>query len=110
MNIFRWVKSLFTRRGKALSLYRRGMGLAKEHDHEGAIAEYTSAIELENVPDDVKAMALFNRGVAYGAVGDYDKSIADLEEILTMDKAPENVKTMARQKLAKRESRKKGNG
>lgn len=105
MNIFHWIKGLFTRRGKALSLYRRGMGLAKQHDHQGAIDEYTAAIELEHVPGDVKAMALFNRGLAHMAAGDYRHSVEDLDEVLAMEEAPHNVKTMARQKLVKRESR-----
>ena len=109
MNVFHWIKNLFTRRGKALSLYRQGMRLAKERDHEGAITEYTAAVELEDVPGDVKAMALFNRGLVHMAAGDYGKSVADLEEVLAMDEAPENVKTMARQKLVKRESRRKSN-
>ena len=109
MNVFQRIKSLFTRRGKALSNYRRGMGLAKEHNHQGAIEEYTAAIELEDVPGDVKAMALFNRGLAHMAAGDYGKSVEDLKEVLAMDAAPENVKTMARQKLVKRESRRPSN-
>lgn len=109
MSVFQWIKGLFTRRGKALSIYRRGMGLAKERDHKGAIAEYTTAIELEDVPGDVKAMALFNRGLVHMAAGAYGKSVEDLEEVLAMDEAPENVKTMARQKIVKRESRRKSN-
>ena len=107
MNVFHWIKSLFTRRGKALSLYRRGIELAKKHDHQGAVAEYTAAIEFEDVPGDVKAMALFNRGLVHMAAGDYGKSVEDLEQVMAMDEAPENVKTMARQKLVKRESRRK---
>jgi predicted TPR repeat methyltransferase len=81
------------------------MGLAKGHDHKGAIDQYTAAIELEDVPGDVKAMAIFNRGLAHMAAGDFGKSVEDLEEVLVMDKAPENVKTMARHKLVKRKSR-----
>ena len=105
MKRFHWIKSFFTRRGKSLSLYRRGMALAKAHDHQGAIDEYTAAIELEDVPADVKAMALFNRGLVHMAAGDYRRSVEDLDEVLVMDEAPENVKAMARHKLVKRKSR-----
>ena len=34
MNIFNWLKSWFSRRGKVLSLHRRGMARAKKHDHQ----------------------------------------------------------------------------
>ena len=105
MNVFDLLTSRFTRRGKALSMYRRGMRLAKKHDHLGAIEEYTAAIELEHVPADVKAMALFNRGLVYMAADDYRRSVDDLEAVLVLDGAPQNIRTMARQKLVKRESR-----
>ena len=109
MNVFHWVKSLLTQRGKALWLYRRGMRSAREHDHQAAIDEYTAAIELDGVPVDVKAMALFNRGLVQMGAGNYGKSVEDLEKVAAMEDAPENVKTMARQKLVKRESRRKNN-
>ena len=39
--------------------------MAKRRDHEGALANYTEAIELVGVPADVKAMALYNRALVF---------------------------------------------
>jgi len=61
MNLTSWVKSCFSRRGKALSLYRSGMGKANKRDYGGAIADYSAAIQAPNIPKDVKAMAIYNR-------------------------------------------------
>jgi hypothetical protein len=105
MNVLRWAKSLFFRRDQALALYRRGMGRAEQHDHHGAIEDYSAAIGLEKVPADVKAMALFNRALAHGAAGDDARSMEDLQAVLAMEAAPANVKDRARQKLMKRETR-----
>jgi hypothetical protein len=99
MNIFNWLKSRFTSRGKALSLYRRGMAMAKKHDHQGAIADYTTSIGMPDTPADVKAMVLYNRALMHVATGDDQKAVDDFNAILTMDEAPVNVKTMAKQKL-----------
>jgi hypothetical protein len=108
MNIIGWLKSGFSVRQKALRIYRRGMTRAKQHDHEGAIADYTAAIELSDIPDDVIAMALYNRALVYVAAGDDAKGVDDLDSVLAMDGTMVivNVKTMARQKLAKMVSRK----
>lgn len=109
MNVLNSLKSLFTCRGRALSMYRRGMRFAREHNHKRAIEEYTAAIELEDAPVDVKAMALFNRGLVLMAAGDFQKSVDDLTAVMAMDDAPQNIRTMAQQKLAKRESRRRRN-
>ena len=61
MSFATWLTSCFSRRGKALSLYRTGMAKAEKRDYEGAIADYSAAIELAKIPADVKAMALYNR-------------------------------------------------
>ena len=105
MNIFKWLKIWSSSRGKALSLYRRGMARAKKHDHQGAIDDYTATINMPNTPSDVKAMALYNRALVHVASGDYRKGVDDLEAVLAKDDAPVNVKRKAKQKLAKRESR-----
>jgi hypothetical protein len=57
MNVVGWLKNRFTARRKALWNYRRGMARAKRRDHDGALANYTAAIELAGVPAEVKAMA-----------------------------------------------------
>ena len=107
MNIIGWLKSGFSVRQKALRIYRRGMARAKKHDYEAAIADYTAAIEMTDVPVDVKAMVLYNRALVYVAAGDDSKGVDDLDAVLAMDRAVVmvNVKAMARQKLAKMESR-----
>ncbi len=105
MNVFNWLGGHFSNRGKALSMYRRGMARAKKHDHQGAIDDYTTTINTEDAPTDVKAMALYNRALVYVATGDDRKGVDDLDAVLAMDAGLVNVKTMARQKLARMESR-----
>ena len=105
MYAFNWLTDHFSSRGKALSLYRRGMAKAKKHDHQGAIDDYTMTIDMPDTPPNVKAMVLYNRALVHVATGDFCKGADDLEAVLAMDEAPVNVKTMARQKLAKREIR-----
>jgi hypothetical protein len=105
MNVFNWLAGRFSNRGKALSLYRRGMAKARKHDYQGAIDDYTKTIRMPNLPADVKAMVLYNRALVHMTAGDDQNGIDDLGAVLAMDQAPVNVKTMARQKLAKKESR-----
>jgi tetratricopeptide (TPR) repeat protein len=97
--IFNWWKSLFSSRGKALSLYRRGMARAKEQDHEGAIDDYTATIDMPHAPPDVKAMARYNRALVYAADEDNTKAINDLSMILAMAETPADIKAEARRKL-----------
>ena len=94
-------------RRKALRLYRRGMARAKKYDSEGALTNYTAAIESTDVPADVKAMALYNRALVNVAAGADAKGVDDLNAILEMGGTMGlvNITTMARQKLAKMESR-----
>jgi hypothetical protein len=105
MNIFDWWNIRFSSRGKALSLYKRGMARAKKHDHQGAIDDYTTTIAMPDTPADLKAMALYNRALVHVVVRDDPKGVDDLNAVLVLDDAPVNVKTMARQKLARMESR-----
>ena len=105
MTIGNCLKSLFSSRAKALSLYRRGMARAKKHDHHGAIDDYTARVDMPYAPSDVKAMALYNRALVHVAAGDDRKGVDDLGAVLAMDQAPANIKAVARQKLAKMESR-----
>lgn len=104
MNAFRWLTSRFSSRGKALSLYRRGMAKAKKQDHQGAIDDYTTTLGIAETPADVKAMVLYNRALVLVAIGQYRQGADDLDAVLAMEEAPASVKTMARQKIAKRES------
>ena len=105
MNIFHWFTRYFSRHGKAMSLYRRGMAKAKSHDHEGALEDYTAMISMPGTPADLLAMVLYNRALVYVAAGDEKKGADDLDAVLAMNESSVSVKTMARQKLARMESR-----
>ena len=105
MNVFDWLTSCFSMRGKAMSLYKRGMARAKKRDHQGAIEDYTTVIGMPGTPADLMAMVLFNRALVNVAAGDDRKGADDLDAVLAMNEAFVNVKTMARRKLARMDSR-----
>ncbi len=86
-------------RNKALSLYKRGMAKAKHHDRQGAIDDYSSAINLADTSPDVQAMALYNRALVLAASKDSTLATDDLKAVLAMADVPENVKSAARDKL-----------
>ncbi len=81
------------------------MARAKKHNHEGAIAEYTTTIDMSDTSAEMKAMALYHRALAHVAAGDERKGIDDLDAVVAMGETIVNAKTMARQKLAAWESR-----
>lgn len=101
MNFYHWFIGCFSIRQKSLSIYRRGMTKARRHDHQAAIDDYTSAIRVAGVPDDVKAMALYNRALAYVAIEANRQGTEDLNAVLGMSKAPDQIKTEAVRKLAR---------
>ena len=98
MSFTNWLKSLFSHRGKALSLYRSGMARANERDYPGAVADYSAAIASPHIPADVKAMALYNRALAYSAMEEDAQAAEDLAAVLAMPELPENIKTAAQQR------------
>ena len=98
MSFTSWLKSFFTSRGKALSLYRSGMAKATQRDYAGAVADYSAAIVAPQIPADVKAMALYNRALAYSAMDEDAKAAEDLATVLAMPELPENIKTAAQQR------------
>ena len=105
MNVLSWLTSLVSNRSKSLSIYKRGLARAKNHDLQGAIDDYTSTIGMPDTSADVKAMALFNRALVHVAAGNDQQGTDDLDAVLKMGRAPENVKLMAKQKLYRMESR-----
>ena len=109
MNVVDWLADRFSNRGKALSLYRRGMAKAKKRDHRGAIEDYSKTLGMPDTPNDVKAMVLYNRALAYVATGDSPKGVDDLQAVLAMEEASVNVRTMTKQKLKRMESQPDGN-
>ena len=98
MSFTNWVKSWFSNRGKALALYRSGMAKANRRDYDGAIADYSAAIESPQIPADVKAMAIYNRALAYSASHEDAKAAEDLAALLEMPELPENIRTAAQQR------------
>ena len=96
--MIRWLKSLLTHRGKALSLYRAGIARANKGDHHGAIANYSAAIRVPDIPVDVKGMALYNRSLAYAAIEEDEKADEDLSAMLEIPGLPDNVKSKAHQR------------
>ena len=101
MIIYDWLVGYLSRRGKAFSLYKRGMAKAKKQDHQGAIDDYTMSIGLRATPPDLSAMVLYHRGLVYVTSGDHRKGTEDLQAVLAMTETLINVKTLARQKLAR---------
>ena len=105
MNLATWFTNRFSNRGKAVSLYKRGMAKAKNDDHQGAIVDYTTAIGMTATPADVKGMAQYNRALAYAASGNDRKAMEDIDVVLAMTGAPISVKTEARRMLVRIERR-----
>lgn len=99
MSLITWVKSWLSHRGKALSLYRAGMAKANKQDHYGAIADYSAAIRMPDIPKDVKAMAIYNRALSYSAVHDETKAAEDLSMLLKMPGLAERIKREAHRRL-----------
>jgi hypothetical protein len=100
MNILDWLAGHFSNRRRALLLYKRGGARARKRNRQGAIDDYTAAIAMRDMPDEVKAMALYHRALVHVAAGDAPKGVDDLNEVLAMDEGFCNIKTMARRRLA----------
>lgn len=92
------MKSLFSRHGKTLSLYRSGMEKANKRDYNGAIVDYSAAIRTPHIAADVKAMALYNRSLAYSAIHEEEKSAADLQSVLEIPGLPKKIKIEAQER------------
>jgi hypothetical protein len=99
MSFSTWFSGLFSQRGKANSLYHRGMKKAHAQDLEGAIADYSAVIDAKDAPPDLKSMSLFNRALVYSIQKKYDEANADLEGVLAIPQTPANLKDAARQKI-----------
>lgn len=105
MDSLGWLLGFFSNRGKALSLYRRGMVKARRDEHQGAIDDYTASLEVRGIPTDVQGMALYNRALMYLALGKHDQGTQDLEAVLALKGSLHSIKTMARQKLFRMDAR-----
>lgn len=89
----------FSARGKAMTLYKRGMQKADRRDFEGAIDDYTTVIETRHAPGDVRAMALLNRALVYSRSHETVKAEKDLAAVLAMPEATSQVKSAAHEKV-----------
>ena len=105
MKILQWMNLGFSKRHKALSIYKRGMAKAQKQDHRGALADYTTVIDMADAPRDVAAMALYNRALVYTAVEEVAQGTEDLRAVIEMPEAPEHIKTEARRRLARLQKR-----
>jgi hypothetical protein len=105
VNFISWLCGRVWPRRTPFSIYHRGIKKADRRDHQGAIDDYTTAIEMPDTPEYMIAMALYNRALAHVSSGDNQKGIEDLNAVLRTDKTPVNVKTATRQKLARTEAR-----
>jgi hypothetical protein len=101
MPFLNWLRGRWTGRERSMAIYRRGMAHARLHDHEAALADYTSVIDMPGTPADIRAMALYNRAVVHTAGQNEREAIADLELLLELPGAAGNVRTEARRKLVR---------
>ena len=95
------LKSLFFSKFCAKWIYRRGMLRAKLRKNQLAIVDYTTVIEMAEVPAGIRAMALYNRALVYHATSFELEAVSDLHKVLEMTGATGQVKTEARRKLVR---------
>ena len=105
MSVISKLFSGFSKRGRALSMYKRGMQKAGERNLEGAISDYSVVVEMKGAPEDVVAMALLNRALAYSRAHDDDKANEDLQRVLDMPGATKQVIGAAHEKLRRMKRR-----
>jgi hypothetical protein len=105
MKLAQWLFAWRSSRSVAMQHYRLGLARDKKGDPDGAMAAYSAAIGLDNVPDDVKAMALYNRALLFAARGDPSKAAADLNAIVVMTTSVRGVTDAARRRLERLQHR-----
>ena len=105
MNFFKWLTRGNSVHDVVLSLYKRGLASAMNHDPKGARDAYTAAIDMRDAPADLRAMALYNRALLYAAAKEIPKAIQDLNVVLAMKAPLHMVKSAARQKLDRMQRR-----
>jgi hypothetical protein len=101
MRLLNLILGRLSHRRRAIALYEQAMALAKKHDHEAALADYTAVIETSNAPADIRAMALYNRSVVYSAMHDDIHAVRDLQTLLETPGAAANVRLEAKRKLVR---------
>ena len=84
------------------------MAKANKRNYVDAIADYSAAIQVPDVPPDVKAMATYNRALAYSSIHDDAKAAEDLAAVLEMPGLSERIKREAyerRERIRKRDEK-----
>lgn len=101
MKFIHWLKGRLSSRYRAMSLYRRGMAHAQQHEHTQAVADYSLVIDMVEAPADLRGMAMYNRALVYDAMGNAAGAITDLNRVLTLSGVAEQVRIEARRKLTR---------
>ena len=99
MRLLQWLFRNRSARSLALSFYKRGLARTKKHDHQGAMQDFTDAIESPSAPDDVRAMALYNRALLFAAANNFSAAVVDLTAVLAMAAPLREIKQAARRRL-----------
>jgi hypothetical protein len=99
LTLLSWWRNWHSIRSAGLALYKRGLARANQHDGKNAMECYTAAIEMVDIPDDVRAMALYNRALLHASNKDFSKAELDLNAVLAVPAALQKIKSAARQKL-----------
>ena len=105
MNILKWFGWPSSVHSLVMSSYKRGLSRTKRHDPQGAMDDFTSAIEATDAPPDVKAMALYNRALLFAAAHDISKANDDLKAVLAMKEARPDIKLAAKRRLERMRNR-----
>jgi hypothetical protein len=105
MNILKWFGWRGSARSLVMSSYKRGLSRTKRHDPQGAMEDFTAAIEAPDAPADVKAMALYNRALLFAAARDISRANDDLKAVLVMEAALPEIKLAAKRRLERMRNR-----
>ena len=84
------------------------MAKANKHKYVDAIADYSAALRVSDLPPDVKAMVTYNRALAYSSIHDDAKAAEDLAAVLEMPGLSERIKREAyerRERIRKRDEK-----
>jgi tetratricopeptide (TPR) repeat protein len=71
----------------ARELYNQGIDKASQKDYQGALADYTKALEI----DSQDANIYYSRALVYVELGDYEKAIADYTKAIDFKYNPASV-------------------
>jgi hypothetical protein len=99
MSLVQWLFRSRSARSVALSLYKSGLKCTKKNDPQGAMTNFTAAVESPGAPDDLRAMALYNRALLFTAADNFSAAVDDLNAVLAMQDPLREIKLAARRRL-----------